>query len=582
MQLRALFYIFFKILLELFVLDKRVRRVLRGKVCQRFLRPYIEEIESEAVIVAGNKNDKYRIWQYWDKGIHNAPDIVKACIASVEKYRGDVERVILDEETIKDYVKIPDYIYKLKDKGVMSAAHFADIVRTFLLYEYGGCWIDATVYMTAPLPEFIKSSELFVFKNNKDDDADGLNMTNYFISSKGKSIIIAKMKKFLENYWKNNSHIVNYFFYLHAFTLFTESSLENKKEWDEIFYFPYLVVQQMEKELMDKYSPVREAQLESMSGIHKLSYKYNVFARKKALNFADTLYQHIISTYVSDFRGLEQGFRIGLKQKIKSKIAALFSLYDIDDHYVLKLFGLKLCFKHKIQINIPVITKSGITENKRKVRLVVSLTSYPARINTVYQTIKTLLNQTLKPDKLILWLAEEQFPGKSLPENLTELNKFGLEIKWCEDIKSFKKLIPVLKEYPEDIIVTADDDIFYPANFLESLYNQYLKYPQYIHANRAFLIKKDKYKNSEFVMKSRGYAYDETYFPSCHNEFMTGYGTLFPPHCLDKEVLNSNIFMKLTPTKDDLWFWRMAVKKGTKVCVNPDGYKLKLINRMMK
>ena len=53
-----------------------------------------------------------------------------------------------------------------------------------------------------------------------------------------------------------------------------------------------------------------------------------------------------------------------------------------------------------------------------------------------------LLQQTLKPDEVILWLSEEQFPNKQLPENLTRLQEFGLSIKWCkDDIKSFKKLI---------------------------------------------------------------------------------------------------------------------------------------------
>ena len=58
---------------------------------------------------------------------------------------------------------------------------------------------------------------------------------------------------------------------------------------------------------------------------------------------------------------------------------------------------------------------------------------------------------------------------------------------------------------------------------------------------------------------------------------MTGYGTLFPPHSLDEEVSDSKKFMLLMPTNDDVWFWGMAVKKGSKICVNPNGYKLKLI-----
>lgn len=293
MNLNLLYYNFFKICLELFVFNRKIRRALKGHLCQHFLKEEILKVEKEKIRFS-NGNKEYKIWQYWDTGIENAPDIVKACMASVEKYKGDIERILLTENTIKDYVKIPDYIYELKAKKVISPAHFSDILRTYLLYEHGGCWIDATVLLTAPLPDFIRWSELFVFQNDKENDADGLNMANYFISSKGKSIIIAKMKKFLDNYWKNNHRAINYFFYLHAFTLFTASSEENKKEWAEIFNFPYLVVQQMEKELMDKYTTKRFAELKSMSPIHKLSYKPKVFAKNKPLNFTDSIYQHII------------------------------------------------------------------------------------------------------------------------------------------------------------------------------------------------------------------------------------------------------------------------------------------------
>ena len=283
-----------KIFLELFIWDKKIRRLLKGKFCQWFLKPYIQEVEDGEVELSGSSKT-YRIWQYWDCGIENAPDIVKACINSVKKYKGDREHVILDDSNIKKYVNIPDYMYELKEKGIISKAHFADILRTYLLYEYGGCWLDATIYLTAPIPDYIMWSELFVFQNDKDEDPDNLIMTNYFISSKGKSIIIAKMKKFLENYWSKNFFVINYFFYAHAFSLFAESSCENKKEWEEMFYIPYPPVQQMEKELLDRYSPKRFEELKKNSPIHKLSYKWNVIARKKKdLSFQDTLYQHII------------------------------------------------------------------------------------------------------------------------------------------------------------------------------------------------------------------------------------------------------------------------------------------------
>ena len=104
--------------------------------------------------------------------------------------------------------------------------------------------------------------------------------------------------------------------------------------------------------------------------------------------------------------------------------------------------------------------EKGVNETKREYKVIVSLTTFPARINFVHKTISALLNQTFKPDSVVLWLAEEQFPDKKIPETLLNLQKYGLEVRWCEDIRSFKKLVPSLREFPNDIIVTADDDIF--------------------------------------------------------------------------------------------------------------------------
>lgn len=88
----------------------------------------------------------------------------------------------------------------------------------------------------------------------------------------------------------------------------------------------------------------------------------------------------------------------------------------------------------------------GITKNKRKTKLIVSFTSYPARIYYLPYVVYSLLIQSVKPDKLILWLAKEQFPNleNDLPQSLLKLKNNGLTIKWCRDIKSYKKLIPAV------------------------------------------------------------------------------------------------------------------------------------------
>ena len=98
--------------------------------------------------------------------------------------------------------------------------------------------------------------------------------------------------------------------------------------------------------------------------------------------------------------------------------------------------------------------------------IIISLTTYPARVGTVWITITSLLNQTKQPQRVILWLAEEQFQDKKIPKRLMQLQKRGLEILYCEDLKPHKKYFYTMQEYPECFVVTADDDIFYPENHI--------------------------------------------------------------------------------------------------------------------
>lgn len=123
--------------------------------------------------------------------------------------------------------------------------------------------------------------------------------------------------------------------------------------------------------------------------------------------------------------------------------------------------------------------------------VIITLTSYPDRINKLWITIESLLRQTYKPKKIILWLAESQFPEKtkSLPKSLLKLQKRGLTIEFCEDIKSFKKFFYTAKIYNDYIIITADDDVIYPNNLIENLLKTYANNNHCVCCYRAHQIK---------------------------------------------------------------------------------------------
>ena len=223
--------------------------------------------------------------------------------------------------------------------------------------------------------------------------------------------------------------------------------------------------------------------------------------------------------------------------------------------------------KEKILFQIEKLKNSGITEEKRDTQLVVSLTSFPDRIYEIHYTIFSLLNQTLKPDKVVLWLAEEQFPNKEddLSQILLKMKQFGLTIKWCEDIKSYKKLIPTLKEHPNDIIITADDDAYYASDWLEKLYDEYQKSDKRtIVANRCHRI---KIRNNSISPYKDWYKVTSNKDASFLN-FLTGVGgVLYPPCIFTDEFLEADKFIQTCPSNDDIWFWGMAVLNDIKIKV---------------
>lgn len=101
--------------------------------------------------------------------------------------------------------------------------------------------------------------------------------------------------------------------------------------------------------------------------------------------------------------------------------------------------------------------------------LILSLTSYSARFTRLPLTLKCLLTQSVSPDRTILWIAEAD--RGHLPPGVLALQRHGLEIRFCDDLRSYKKIIPALEAFPAAFIVTADDDIYYPRTWLEDLLN---------------------------------------------------------------------------------------------------------------
>jgi glycosyltransferase involved in cell wall biosynthesis len=215
----------------------------------------------------------------------------------------------------------------------------------------------------------------------------------------------------------------------------------------------------------------------------------------------------------------------------------------------------KICKKETLDL-IPTLK---LLESKNSTKYIVSLTSYGKRLtDTAPYAIVTLLNQSVKPDKIILWVANED--EEKIPQIMEELTQKGLEIRFCEDIKSYKKLIFALETFPDDYIITADDDVYYPENWLEQLIAEHEKHPEKIICHHAHGIKVDENCNLLPYSQWDCYIKRKDYFNKLEVIFPVGVGgILYPPKCFNKDIANEELFMKLAPQADDIWFWAMAV-----------------------
>lgn len=206
--------------------------------------------------------------------------------------------------------------------------------------------------------------------------------------------------------------------------------------------------------------------------------------------------------------------------------------------------------------------------NNRKERVVVSLTSFPDRMDTIHLCLRSLLCQKMKPDEIILYLSKEQFSDVSIPQKVLNLKKHGLKIVFCDDdIKPHKKYYYAMQQYPNDIIITVDDDVFYRRNLVRDLVCEHAKRKDEIICTRAHMIKFDEGKILPY--KVWDYETDKIQSPS-HYLLATGVGgVLYPARALPEVTFDKKRIKELCLLADDIWLKAMEIKSGRKVFAIP-------------
>ena len=212
------------------------------------------------------------------------------------------------------------------------------------------------------------------------------------------------------------------------------------------------------------------------------------------------------------------------------------------------------------------LPQEPLNKGKRSEKVIVSLTTFPARIDCVEFAVKSLMLQDYKPDRIILWLSNLQFTGEEqLPKSLLALKKYGLEIKFCDDdLRGHKKYFqPIIDQKEDELVITFDDDIIYPPNSISRLIKLHKKFPQAVIANRGYEITFDKSgklcPHKKWKLLSR-YGVKT---PELLLHLSNGSGVLYPYNSLYKDVCDDKMIKKFALGIDDLWMSVMAILKGT-------------------
>lgn len=216
---------------------------------------------------------------------------------------------------------------------------------------------------------------------------------------------------------------------------------------------------------------------------------------------------------------------------------------------------------YRLSNGYAITDEDGMIDNRR---IIISITSFPNRINRIWLVIESLFRQTQKPHKIILWLSKEQFDSiNSLPERLVAQQKKGLEIRLCDgDLKAHKKYFYAFQEFPNEIVVTFDDDVFYSTKILSELIKIHIRFPHSICCNAAHRI---TVQDGEIAPYTRWSGNVKRYEPGFDIFFIGVGGVLYPPGSLVNDVFNIHVFEKVCINADDIWLKTMSLLKGTKV-----------------
>ena len=213
--------------------------------------------------------DEY-IWICWFQGMENAPELVKRCYASVKRNMPDKEIIVITKENMDQYVDFPEHILKKWKRELITDTKMSDFLRMELLIRYGGLWMDSTIFLSGPIPDWVYEKDIFMYAIDDSEDITRV-YNNYFIYSKRDYPILKTLRDINYYYWEKENKVRDYF----QWHLFTTLVIPYYKDlFEDIVFMPDAISHMLGKVFFKKYEKGYWETLKKITPIHKLSNKY--------------------------------------------------------------------------------------------------------------------------------------------------------------------------------------------------------------------------------------------------------------------------------------------------------------------
>jgi len=192
--------------------------------------------------------------------------------------------------------------------------------------------------------------------------------------------------------------------------------------------------------------------------------------------------------------------------------------------------------------------------------VVVSMTSYGHRMSTVFAAIESIARGTVRPARMVLWISEDD-AWNDPPVELVRLQRRGLELRRTEDYGPHKKQYPYARSFEagDRRLAVADDDVFYPRDWLAGLIDAAGRHPDEVQGYRAHRI---AITGSDAIAPYATW----TPAPSDIGSFAimcTGLGGIIYPASLVAALRTAGErFRDVAPRADDVWVHAISVESG--------------------